>query len=93
MGDRHAAFASVDRAASGRMAEEFPPSKCGERLHIVDGRDALDGLIRDSGCAASGTASQPGGRRAERRGAGKGESEEKARGRRPPPGRQGPSLL
>ena len=45
--DRHIVFAPADRAASGRMAEEFPPSKCGKRLHMVDGRDALDDLIRD----------------------------------------------
>ena len=45
--DRHIVFASADRATSGRIAEEFPPSRFGGRLHIVDSKDALDGLIMD----------------------------------------------
>ena len=45
LGDRRIVFASADRATRSRMSEEFPPSRCGERLHIVDGKDALDSLI------------------------------------------------
>ena len=45
--DRHIVFASADRATSGRIAGEFPPSRFGGGLHIVDSKDALDGLIMD----------------------------------------------
>ena len=45
--DRHIVFASADRATSSRMAEEFPALSCDGRLHIVDSRDSLDGLIMD----------------------------------------------
>lgn len=43
--DRHIVSASADRSTRGRMAGEFTPSKCGERIHIVDCKGALDGLI------------------------------------------------
>ena len=45
--DRHIVFASADRSTGRRMAEEFTPLKCGERIHIVDCKGALDGLIMD----------------------------------------------